>query len=475
MQRILISWLTPQADFSIEANKRVVNKQGSNYIFHKYFFDYDCHILLSSAKQDNTSLDFMLNTLEKDFPTHHIKTRYIDLQDLIDTNEILSKVQPILLEHKDDQIDLFFSPGTAAMRLAWFILHQNLGLDTRLIQTRPPKNGQAGKPEKLFIQIEKDQLPRSVIIRQQEQHQSKKSIDDYCYTKSIIPIYQQAKRVATADRGNILILGASGTGKEHLAKYIHEHSARKDMPFVVVNCSAFGDNLLESRLFGYKKGSFTGATTNHKGFFEQANGGTIFLDEIGDISPYMQQSLLRVLQNQEITPIGGQPKQINVRIITATNKDLLAECKKEAFRWDLYYRIAVMDLELPKLINRSLQERKKLIKFFIQQKAELLTKTPLILSKAVEQLLMDYTFPGNIRELENLIERIYLLADDIVELEHLPTRLQSPTMKEAIKLVDVEQEHILKIYKQTNYNKTQTAQKLGISLNKLKRRLETLS
>ena len=145
--------------------------------------------------------------------------------------------------------------------------------------------------------------------------------------------------MAQTDDVTVLILGESGTGKENLAKYIHKNSIRKEKPYITVNCSAFNDQLLESRLFGYKKGAFTGADKDTIGLFEMADEGTIFLDEIGYISPYMQQSLLRVLQEKEIMPLCGKPKKVDVRIIAATNQNLVKLCEEKHFRWDLYYRL----------------------------------------------------------------------------------------------------------------------------------------
>ncbi|WP_169705262.1 sigma-54 factor interaction domain-containing protein [Runella slithyformis] len=149
------------------------------------------------------------------------------------------------------------------------------------------------------------------------------------------PVYQRAYRIVQADGITTLIPGATGTGKEHLARYIHTNSARHAAAFVSVNCSAFTDSLLESRLFGHKKGSFTGADADHQGFFEQAEGGTLFLDEIGDIPSYMPQTLLRVLQEKEILPMGGKAKKVNVRVIAATHPNLHECCEKGTFRWAL--------------------------------------------------------------------------------------------------------------------------------------------
>jgi transcriptional regulator with GAF, ATPase, and Fis domain len=223
------------------------------------------------------------------------------------------------------------------MRLVWFIFHKSVGLRTTLIQKRKPEHGKLKKPERVYMDIKKDNIPSSLIIRQSNNARKLNQLPipkQFCMTESLKPIYEQAIKVAQTDV-TTLIYDESGTGKEHLVHYIHNNSLRKTAPFVTVNCSAMGDELLESRLFGHKKGSFTEAISDHVGLFERANGGSIFLDEIGDISPYLQQLLLRVLQENEIQPIGNTAKKINVRTIVATNKDLIKYCEKGLFRWDL--------------------------------------------------------------------------------------------------------------------------------------------
>jgi transcriptional regulator with PAS, ATPase and Fis domain len=219
----------------------------------------------------------------------------------------------------------------------------------------------------------------------------------------------------------VLILGASGTGKENLSRYIHKNSARQDKPYIAINCSAFSDGLLESRLFGYKKGAFTGADKDTSGLFEQAHEGIIFLDEIGDISPYMQQSLLRVLQEKEIMPLGGKAKKVDVRVIAATNQNLPKLCEEGKFRWDLYYRLSVVELDLPTLLERGKTDLKQLMEHFLStKKKELHRPKKLVLDKEAQEILLNYTYPGNVRELENVVQRaVVLCSNNHIELSHL--------------------------------------------------------
>ena len=293
--KTLISWIAKNNDF----DKGQFKPNGPTGSFHKYFFkDHERHILLSgeeSAENDIRVIRF-LNYMALNYPERIVEVRYLNIADPIDHQEIQSKVAPILAECKDDKIDIYISPGTPAMQLVWYLCHMSLGLNTTLYQTREAKFSRQkdkDKPELVKVALEKSSLPVTALYHQEEIKKS--GSDNYFLTPSIEKVYSSAAKVAQVDAVSVLILGASGTGKENLAKYIHKNSARQEKPYIAINCSAFSDGLLESRLFGYKKGAFTGADKDTIGLFEQAHQGIIFLDEIGDISPYMQQSLLRVL------------------------------------------------------------------------------------------------------------------------------------------------------------------------------------
>lgn len=223
----------------------------------------------------------------------------------------------------------------------------------------------------------------------------------------------------------VLVRGESGTGKELLAKVVHTNGRRSQGPFVSVNCGAIPENLVESELFGHKKGAFTGAASDRKGKFESANLGTIFLDEIGELPLSGQVKLLRVLQSQEIQRVGSDsPIKIDARIVAATNRDLLAMVGTGQFREDLYYRLSVIEVTVPPLRERR-DEIPLLIDFFCDAAAERLGRSPLRLSPRLRQFLLDYGFPGNIRELHNLIFRMSCLAGDTADLPHLPDALRS--------------------------------------------------
>ncbi len=275
---------------------------------------------------------------------------------------------------------------------------------------------------------------------------------------------------------NIYILGETGVGKELIAHAIHELSDRREMPFIKVNCSALPETLLESELFGYEKGAFTGAFARKLGRFELANGGTIFLDEIGDISPLIQLKLLRVIQQKELERLGGtQTISLDVRVITATNKNLEDLVKEGTFREDLYYRLNVIPLVVPPLRERP-EDIKELIKTFMSISSTLYHTTPKEISKEALEALAGYPWPGNVRELENIIERILLISEgQIIQLEDLPPKIlrNEEVLSDNLEKYKetVEEKLIRDAIKAADGNITKAAEKLGISRRSLHRKI----
>ncbi len=277
----------------------------------------------------------------------------------------------------------------------------------------------------------------------------------------------------------VLIEGESGTGKELFARAIHNLSPRKKQPFVAVNCSALPDTLLESELFGYKAGAFTDAKKDKPGRFRLAQNGALFLDEIGEITPAMQVKLLRVLQEKTYEPLGAtQSVEHNVRIIAATNKNLEEMVRHGKFREDLYYRINVFKLTLPPLRER-MEDLPLLIEHFIERFNILQKKSITGISDEAMTVLMSYSYPGNIRELANIIERAFILCKTgLVEKKHLPESLftvkPSRTGEGNLCMRDVEAEYLINALGQNNWNCQQTARKLGIHKSTLYRKIKSL-
>ncbi|KAB7732954.1 AAA family ATPase [Rudanella paleaurantiibacter] len=426
--KILVSWYAYSNDFA--GNE--VRTDGPTYQFHQYFFEHDRHLILSSAAPDeDPRLDRLINRLLLDFPGRQIEGRGMRVADPIDMPDIKTKVEALLLGLSDaDQIDLFISPGTPAMQVAWYLCHTSLSLPTRLLQTRAPQFTKTKRPELMVVNTERSAVPVSIVIREGLQtKEAKASATEYLITPALQPVYDRAAKLAQTDRVTGLIHGASGSGKEHLARYIHQQSHRSAGPFVAVNCSALGDTLLESRLFGYEKGAFTGAEKKTEGFFDAAREGTLFLDEIGDISPYMQQTLLRVLQEGEFTPVGAtKARKADVRIIAATHRNLREACEAGQFRWDLLYRLSVAELHLPALAERGMTDKRALVEYFLKTKGKAFKRSkPLKLAPVVWKHLDAYLFPGNVRELENLIESLYVFAGEVAEEADLPDWLLTPS------------------------------------------------
>ena len=284
-------------------------------------------------------------------------------------------------------------------------------------------------------------------------------------------IYKLIEDVAPTD-ATVLIQGESGTGKELVARAIHNQSLRRDKPFVVINCSAYPATLLESELFGHENGAFTGAIRRKAGRFEQADGGTVFLDEIGEISSTAQIKLLRILQSQKFERLGGeQTLSVNVRVLAATNKDLLKEVKRASFREDLFYRLNVIPIQMPPLRNRR-NDIPLLARYFLRHfAAEQETPAQRFSSEAM-RILLDYSWPGNVRELENSIEHAAVLAKGkYIEIADLPTSLLEAAAKYPARsnrsIVENERKLLLEVLDECGWNKKAAAHQLGISRSTL--------
>lgn len=293
-------------------------------------------------------------------------------------------------------------------------------------------------------------------------------------SKSIQDLYKMADKVAKTD-ANVLILGENGTGKYVLAEHIYKHSYRMDKPFVHVDLGSLNENLFESELFGYAKGAFTDARQDTAGRFEIANGGTIFLDEIGNIPAHLQSKLLQVIQNKTVTRLGeSKARNLDVRIITATNVNLKDAVDRKEFREDLYYRINTISLEIPALRERK-DDLKDMILFFISQYAAKYNVDNPILSDDLLDELSHYNWPGNIRELQNRIERAIILADGkSIELEDLglsETDLTSSIIVDN-KLSDMEKVRIVGSLAKFQNNITKAAEDLGLTRQALYRKLD---
>lgn len=450
--------------------------------------------LLYILYNDNRYLQHASDILfycKKNFPKLTVRYQEAESLNPIDYNVVypsmVSAVKSILKEEgtKDVEYTISLTSGTPTMHSCWILIVMGRIIDAKLIQS----SREAGIQELDFslddfpqitaeqqIKIELTKLAReNKVLRKQVVETFPELIGEHL---SILQVKRQIENLAKYDIP-VFISGESGTGKEVVSKLLHYHSQRREGPFVAVNCGSISENLFESEFFGHKKGSFTGAIADHDGYFSQADKGTLFMDEIGDLPLPMQVKLLRVLEQCEIQPVGGKNKKVNVRIITASNKDLRELVKQGNFREDLYYRIVQAELELSPLRQRGtdilLLARHFLHMFGLQNKQN---KS---FSKAAEQKLLCYAFPGNVRQLQNIVKLAYINsmslqieAEDILFQEYTAPACRIEIPPEGI---DLDHEVIPAYYhaalKQAKNNASEAARLLGLKPHTFRARLKS--
>lgn len=297
------------------------------------------------------------------------------------------------------------------------------------------------------------------------------------HSRGLQQVIQLARKVAVTDVP-VLLTGETGTGKEVFAQAIHNGSARAKQPFVAINCSAFSKELLESEIFGHKAGAFTGALKDKKGLFEEANHGTIFLDEIGEMAYGLQAKLLRVLETGEYIKVGDtKPTKIDVRIVSATNRNLKEEIANSNFREDLYFRLSVFHLHLPPLRERG-EDIPELAAAFLKFFAAKMGKQVKGFAADCQAWMQSYAWPGNVRELRNVIERALIICDDYITLDDMPLDFRSSTLSgsaadgDDFELAEAEHRHIQRVLQYTKGNKAEAARLLKIGLTTLYRKIE---
>lgn len=330
-------------------------------------------------------------------------------------------------------------------------------------------------PEELILTINRALEHKNLLLKTEileKEILKKHPVNIIGTSKALHRVLTLANKAAMSD-SNILIEGETGTGKELFAEYIHKQSARKDKPFVAINCASLPDQLIESELFGHEKGAFTDAKSTKQGLVEIAHGGTLFLDEIGELSLSLQPKLLRFLENGEYRRIGGVTNLTsNVRVIGATNRNLLEESENRNFRKDLLFRLNVITLTIPPLRERK-EDIILLANYFLESKSPV--RSPKRLSPEAEELLLNYDFTGNVRELEHIIERAIIFADgDVIKAEdlNLPTTRTSGVARgrgpveipsDILSMEELEKWHIENVLNANKWDRTQTAMQLGIS------------
>ena len=312
------------------------------------------------------------------------------------------------------------------------------------------------------------------------QLRDQQSLESMIGTSAAMRALFEKIRLVADTNSTVLVTGESGTGKELVARSVHNMSRRSKKSLIPVNCAALPESLVESELFGHRKGAFTGATTDRKGLFETASGGSLFIDEIGELELGLQAKLLRALENRTIMPIGSSKEiPVDVRLIAATNRELLERVRNKEFREDLYYRLKVVELTLPPLRERK-EDISLLIRHFIDQIARENARNVKDISVGALEAMKQYSWPGNVRELRNTLEGIIVLTlDEIIEERHLPEHIAGAESAQAIiepgmTLEEIEKEAIRRTLEHTGGHRTKTAELLGISVRTLQRRLKEL-
>jgi len=409
----------------------------------------------------------------------HLKTLNYHTYKAISVKEAIAILQ-------DKSIDLLITdlkmPGVDGFELVKYVTEHFPSIPKLVVTGYPSVDGaldalKSGAMEYVTKPFTKEELKNAVVKALLEKPKRRqvdafKTKDKTAYgdligqSKAIQKVTAVIERVKN-NKATVFITGESGTGKELVARSIHYMGKYAAAPFVAVNCGAIPENLLEAELFGYTKGAFTGAEKDRKGFFQAANKGTLFLDEIGNASLATQLRLLRVLQEKEVVRVGSQKVEpVDVRVIAATNVDLKSLIAKGRFREDLYYRLTVVEINVPPLHERkediSLLVNKFLFKYGVEFKDRLVPITPEALTA-----LKRYNWPGNIRELENVIQRAVIMCDKQVTIEDLPEHLKYTIVfpeenQELLPLKEIEKKYILKVLKATNNNKTKAAKILQI-------------
>lgn len=429
-------------------------------ILRKLLEDEGCNVLTADSAE--TALEIFLQT-EIELTLTDIKMAGMDGLELLDRLKSIDSEALVIIMTAYSSVD----SAIAALRKGAYDYVTKPFVNEDLLQTI--KN--AIRTKELFRE-------NRILRRELNKHYGFSQIIGT--SSALQAVFRLVEKVSNTN-ANILIQGESGTGKELIARAIHQQSSRNDKPFVAINCGALPESLLESELFGHMKGAFTDAKTDKQGLFRSADGGTIFLDEIGEMPVSLQVKLLRALQEHEVTPLGSTvPIKFDARIIAATNRNLEEEVSKGNFREDLFYRLNVIEIYLPPLRERR-EDIPLLVKHFVMKSSQEHKSPEKIVEKEAMSTLINYNWQGNIRELQNAVERAFILSGETIDLESLPPKLKrnieqnleirdldglNPTLEE------VERRYVLEILKSVNQDKSLAANILGIDLSTLYRKLK---
>ncbi len=490
--KILFSFIDPVNDFHKENPLRVLSHGIHSEFYQNQIKDYDQHILLSEGlqnkpdpeneenlilwKQFRALRDYLEMEIEDNNLTHTLRYAHLNNENqttLLD--EIVSLINDIQREFPDTILEAFITPGTDLSKSTWYSVKSKIPIDLFDIPYIHERNDSA---------IQKSRTYKARALDSHSEKEDDHKLNLFTNNEGMKRVYERAKKIASEhDKIGIVIIGETGTGKEEIAKHIYRHSLRKlkKGEYCAVNCAGFTDELLRSELFGHEKGAFTDAIYTKQGFFQKANNGMLFLDEIGDITPFMQSALLRVLQSGEIQKVGGtDTEHVNVQIIYATNANLLEKVKAKEFREDLYHRMFGVAIETIPLRAFSREERIEIFEhFLIEESKKIISykdgdrdrERKYLAEDALETLLL-YSFPGNFRELHGLIEGLYVTVEGRhIARDDLPARINHDDIVDHLNVDYAIIDKVLEVYELADGNKTLAAKLLKMSTNTLNKYL----
>lgn len=464
-KRLLVSWIARWYDF----RNNLPSHEGPSYDLHVRFFDpqiHAMHLLLNPLKEDeeDTLGKPLYDLLKLNFPKNSIHLTPIYLSDILDFQEIKQKLEGVLRPFaKEYEFDVLISTGTTPMRATWLLLYlEENDLNLHLVQG---VHEDMGLGKKHFRRLE---LDRSLeTYRLSVLSQSGQDNQNLYYPPTLTQVYEQARRAAALGNLRCLIYGESGSGKELLARFIHDNSPRKEQPFVSVNCASLTDDLLMARLFGYKRAS--GAPVQErKSAFEEARGGTLFLDEVSALSPQLQQALVRVIETGEVLPLGdSRSRKTDVRLITSSSHNLWELTQKEVFRSDLFFHLSEAGMKLPAFRDYPLEERRAFIHFMVKRDAARFNRPPIKLEPETERILLIYEFKGNLRQVHNLIRHLYVFGSDSISPADLHSWIGGEEVTD-LTLESAKRKHIMNVLELCNGNVSRAAETLGVVINTVK-------
>lgn len=474
MKKILVSWLATNHDFLKKSAEGEMiktddpfNEEGPHLSLYKDFGgDYERHYLLSQHKNeyDDPRIASLASYIRLHYNTQVI-VKYMAIGDILSVGSIEGKVKELVrFQLKDQNVEVFVSPGTPAMQTAWYLLGAELAKRNNILffKRREKRFIQGGGiPPKEKIAFDVSNFARVSNIR--DRSHEKDAHGTPFFTSSYKEAYTKALQLAGNHSTTVLIQGEMGTGKGHLARYIHRQSNRNTKDCRTINCAGYREDLLENRLFGYEAGAFDGAKKLTTGILEQTGGGTVILEEVDTLPLRIQVQLVEVLSTRTYTRLGSNKAiPLDIRLIATTTRNLSRLCQEGAFRWDLYHRLSIAELELVPFATLSRKERKQWVEHFMEKTYTRLEKDYIdTITKEAWDFLLGYSFLGNFRELANTVEAFYTFCEKKITLEDIPKVMRVAHQKTSLSLDEAIKRHVRMVVDRYGGNVVEASKALG--------------